>query len=68
MLKGKNELRFNQSTMTEAVQCYLNTQFKEGHVPKVERVTAKNDGHQREGFLVELSEESDNDGQATNQG
>jgi len=56
MLKGSNELRMNQTTMIEAVQCYLATQFKDNCVPVVEHVTAKNDGHSGEGFVVKLKE------------
>lgn len=56
MLKGSNEIRMNQSTMIEAVQCYLATQFKDDCVPIVERVTAKNDAHNGEGFVVKLKE------------
>ena len=54
MFKGNNEITINHSTMIDAVQLYLDSQFKSGCSPKVKQVNSKsNDG----GFIIKTEEQ-----------
>jgi len=56
-MRGMNEFKFNQATMVDAAQYYLEKIMK-APVPKVTSVTSKNDGIYTD-FIIKV-EEKDN--------
>lgn len=55
-MKGSNKMQFNEATMIEAVQMYVDDQFKEGKSPLVTSVALDSARSPDRAFEVQLTD------------